>query len=201
MKRLNAVLTLSAMTALVGMSVGCGPSWVYIKQANPNPLVGQKAFAIEPVSYEGMKIGNPGAITEQEWIQKKKPEEQPKFLEDLKNSKERFNARFIEFTTSRASKSGVSVTPAAGQGGTWTLKPQVIEFEGGFNAFVMTSPAVVRLHIKVVDPQGQEVDVIELRGSADAGSFGAMVTRLGMLGEQFGNRMGEYLNTRTAAAK
>jgi hypothetical protein len=174
----------------------CGPAYTMIKTANPNPLAGQKSFAIDNVSYEGMKIGNPGTITEEEWAAKKKPEEQAKFREDLTNSKNRFNEQVIKHVTSMAGKAGVTV--AAGGQAPFTLKPQVIELEPGYNAFVSTAPAVVRLQVKVVDAQGQEVEVVEVRGARDAGSFGAMVTRLGMVGEDLGDRVGRYLADRTA---
>jgi hypothetical protein len=182
---------------LLAVAAGCGPSWVVVKQATPNPMLGQKGFSIEPVIFDGMKIGNPGKITEEEWIASKKPDEKDKFVADLTNSKERLNARFAELCAKVAGNSGLQVA-AGRQEGTFVVRPQVLELEGGFNAFMVTAPAVVRLQVHILDPQGQEVDVFEIAARADAGSFGAMVTRLGMVGERLGTQAGRYLAARAA---
>ncbi len=191
----NFVRKLVPLFAL-GVSA-CGPAWVVVKQAKPNPMVGQKTFAVEPIDFSAMKIGDPGKITEAEWVAKKKPDEVEKFKSDLQGSKDRMTENFAKALGAIAARQGVTVTAGA-QPGVWTIKPVVTELEPGFNAFVMTQPAVVRLQIHIIDPQGQEVDVAEMKATRDAGSFGAMITRLGMCGDDLGNRAARYVTSRAA---
>ncbi len=48
----------------------------------------------------------------------------------------------------------------------------------------------------IIDPQGQEVDVIEASAQADAGSYAGMADRFGLIGEHTGSATARYLQTR-----
>jgi hypothetical protein len=185
---------------LFALAWGCGGSWTVVKQANPNPLVGQKAIGVDAVSFDTMKVGNPGTITEAEWVAKKKPDEQAKFKEDLDKSKSNLNGKFLKAFGDIAQRGGVTATGGV-QAGQWSVKPVITELEPGYNAFVARAPAVVKMELHFMDPQGQEVDVILVQAQMDAGSFGDMAERLGMCGDSLGNQGARYLNSRVAAAK
>lgn len=57
---------------------------------------------------------------------------------------------------------------------------------------------VVVKQVHLIDPQGAETDVINASGTADAGSYGNMADRFGLIGEQTGSATGRYLQTRIA---
>ena len=185
--------------AMATLASCAGGSWTVVKQSNPNGLMGQKNFSVEAVNFAEMKVGS-DKITEEQWLAKKKPEEMEKFKTDLAASKQRFNDNFIANLTKVATAGGWTVVTAATPG-SYVIKPIVVELEPGFNAFVMTAPARSKLQIHYVGPDGNELDLIEVHAEADAGSYGAMADRFGLIGQQTGTQTGKYLLTRIAPPK
>ena len=189
-----------AALPIFALAFGCGPSWVLVKQATPNPLVGQKNFSVDLVNFDSMLVGRPGKITEAEWVAKKKPEDQPKFQADLAESKQRLNQQFVEqlstMAVSRGWQLATAVTP-----GTFVIKPVVVELEPGYNIFISRAPATVKIHVHIFDPAGAELDVLEVVASADAGSYGKMADRLGVTGQSMGNQAARYIDSRTQPPK
>ena len=86
---------------VLGLLAACGPSWMVVKQANPNPLVGQKAIGVDLVNFDTMRVGAPGTITEAEWVAKKKPEEQQKFQTDLAAAKTELKVNLPKISKNR----------------------------------------------------------------------------------------------------
>jgi len=52
----SIIIWFSLVAALALFVSGCGPHWTVVKQASPNPLVGQQQFALEPTSFEGLMV-------------------------------------------------------------------------------------------------------------------------------------------------
>ena len=87
-------MMLSMMTALVVAACG-GSQWTVIRQATPNPLLGQRVFVIAPVQYDGLIVANQ---PEAQWLATRTPDQQLSF----QNDKERFNENLLAQIGSRA---------------------------------------------------------------------------------------------------
>ena len=82
--------------AAVALGVGCGPAWTVVKQANPNPMSPQKSFAVEPVRFESLKVGEK---TEQQYLADKStkdPQFEAKWKGDLAAIDQMFSAEVIK---------------------------------------------------------------------------------------------------------
>jgi hypothetical protein len=54
MKRRSLIL-MSSMAAL-GLA-GCGPPWTVVRQASPNPLIGNSRFVVMPIDFSNLRVG------------------------------------------------------------------------------------------------------------------------------------------------
>ncbi len=193
---MRAVASRSLLLAAAALA-GCA-SYTVIKQAAPNPLVGQRSFALAPSSFEGMKIGD-DKIGEAELLTRQKPAERERVKGELTAAEQRFDERLVERFTTLAADGGIAVV--AGAPAAFAIRPVVVELEPGWNVFVAHTPAKATVQLHVVDAQGVELDVIETRVEADPGAYGKLADRLGLLGELAGEAAARYVRARIAAAK
>jgi hypothetical protein len=135
--------------------VGCGPSFVVLRQAAPNPFLGKPAFALEPVRYDGLTVGDK---PEQAYL----AEKDAKTQEGFQGDKVGMNEKFAERLTARP-----GAIQLGAQGG-WIIRPVIYKVEpGSFNGFV-NIPTTVRMHLQLVDSAGQVLDEVDLHGTVGA---------------------------------
>lgn len=88
-----------ASIALLALA-GCGPSWVILGQANPNPLLGQRRFAVQPIDFSGLQVGD---RDERGWL----AEKDEAFRRDWQSDKAAVNARFLAGIVEGAAERGI----------------------------------------------------------------------------------------------
>lgn len=143
----STTLLLGAMTA-----GGCGPGWTVVKQAAPSPFNAQSAFSVEPIAYEGLKVGGKN---EADYLAEKKPEQVEAWKADLG----KLNQAYADNLVKEGKGLQISVGPAAAPS-PFAVKPMVSFIEPGVYAGIVNLPAEVRMTLRVTDAQGAVVDEV-----------------------------------------
>lgn len=189
MKRIpvRAGLLLTLAFALAAAS-GCSPPWNVVKQANPNPLAGQKALVVEPLHFESMKVGKK---TEAEYLAEKDGKQQESWKADLASMTQLFTDNLAKQTK------GIQIT--AGSAGPLVIRPVVTMIEvGNFNG-VFNIPTEVMVTMQIVDDKGAVLDDINFKVVVAADLYRPSVgQRLRIAAEQAAARAASYLQARAS---
>jgi hypothetical protein len=186
-------LVVLAFTALSFLFIGCAPKWTVIRQAEPNPFLGKKEFAVLPVDYKDLKIGEK---TEQEYRDSKEAKTEGKFDGD----KEAVSEKLIAAMKAQAKDEGLRVDSAAGEvKAPFIVKPWVQFMEPGFYAYMVNRNSEMRVRVTIETADGKELDVIELTHETPA-SMGPNISAGGRWrsdADWIGDAIGEYLIMRS----
>ena len=185
-----------ALAVLAATAAGCGPSWRVLRQATPNPILGQKAFAVEVVSYEGLRVGSK---LESDWLAEKAKDKEDgqKSIQSFIQDKTDGGQEFVKALGAELLHAALSVSaPAAG---VVSVRPHVTYYEPGVYAGIFAIPTEVVLEAQFLDANGQVADEVVFRQVVPAtlynpSSGGRMRTAMSELGEQ----VAEYLVERAA---
>lgn len=162
--------------ALLGLAAltGCAPRWRVVTQATPAPFVNQRYFAVLPVDYTGLRVGD---RSEAAYLSDKDPDEQQSFFNDKVAIDEEFAKALIE----RAKEEGIEVAQASGPtSAPFLLRPYIGYLDPGYYAVVSSRPSHLMLTLRITTPDGKVLDEVQfssrthapnpgtLAGSADA---------------------------------
>lgn len=195
---LKNVLAVAVLAAFAG--AGCGPSWIVVKQANPNTLLG-KSFSIEAPSWDSVSIG--GKTSEADWIAKRKPEEQEKFKAEWATDKSESGQMFVTRLTEKLGKRGIGVAAAAG-GEAFGIKGKIDLYEPGFWSPMgwgnMNTTVVAT--IDFLDGAGAVQDTVKFTANIVPGITNpATGQRVRQAAENLADQIDAYLATRAIAPK
>ena len=181
---------LLASAAIVAVLTGCGPPWRVIKQANPNPMMGQKNFVVDNIHFENLHVGKK---TVQEYLAGKEQKTQDSFQADLLDGNKIFQGSMIE----RSGALAVSMNTAP-QPGAFFVKPTVEHYEpGNFNGFV-NIPTTVNMKVEILNDQGAALDEFTIVWNEAATLYNpASGTRFRQSVKQLGYLASRYLAERT----
>jgi len=187
----SAALLLGAATVS-----GCGPAWTVVRQAQPSPFNAQSAFAVEPIAFEGLKVGDKN---EADYLAEKKPEQVEAWRADLGKLNQAFADTLVK------EGKGLQVTAgAAAAPGPYSVKPMVSFIEPGVWAAVVNIPSEVRMTLRIVDGQGTVVDEVSTSVKyATQSIMGVPVNvsvteRLNECGKRLGESAAQYLKVRAS---
>lgn len=182
---------LGALSLGLLAGVGCGPHWVVVHQAAPNPLQGQSQFVVESVTYPNLLVGDkPEAV----WLSEKKEAARQSFegdkVETAKN--------LIEQLIARAGSRGIQVSPWAGTPGAFNLRPAITFFEpGNYNGLINTA-TTVQLSLRILSAQGQLIDEVIFRSDIPATTYNpSSGGRMHIAGKELGVQLANYLISRS----
>ncbi len=184
MNRRSLIVVFVAL-ALTALLTGCGPRWQVIAQAAPNPFRGQSRFAVLPIDYTNLTIGQK---SEAQYLAEKEPEQRASFLEDKVGINQEFARALIE----EAQSAGIVVVPATGPGSApFEIRPHISFIEPGFYAVVAAAPSEVQMSVQITLPNGQILDEIALT-SRTSGGLDVTASSGGRL-RRDGNRLGNWV--------
>lgn len=168
--------------------IACGPRWAVVAQATPNPFVNQRMFAVEPIHFEQLVVGDK---SEREYLSSKDAEQQSSWTED----KRAFATRFSEHLTETLPEvQFVAVAPVSGP---YVVRPTVTFIEPGFYVGVAAQPAEVKMTLELVSPQGEVLDTVRLRSTVTSSLTNPSTGgRLRAAGEELGEQVADYIRTR-----
>jgi hypothetical protein len=186
-------MTRRIVLLLVGISIallGCGPPWQVVRQATPNPLVGVKTFALKPIDFTGLRVGEK---TEQGYLAEKDEESRSNWVGDKKGMNEEFTKTLLE----GSNDAGIAVKP--GGEADFTVEPKVPWLEPGFYAAVVNKASEVQLTLIIRDKDGKVVDEVTMKHSTAANLTNPAVgNRLRDDAEALGEYAAEYLKSRVS---
>lgn len=190
---------LFAFAAAAALLAGCAPRWTVLREAQPNPFVGKTEFAVMPIDYSGLHVGE---LTEAEYLARKDEGQQASFDGDKRG----MIAKFEEAMRSAAADEGIHVQSAEGEvTAPFIIKPHVTFVEPGFYAVVASGASQVNMTVRIETAQGQLLDEIELIHATNSANGSSVMGislnpssggRLREDAEEIGDAMGEYLITR-----
>lgn len=159
-RALSARVLTSIVFAAAGLA-GCGPRWTVVRQASPNPMNVRSAFYVEPLSFDGMRVGEK---SESGWMAEKSADTREKWAGDKAAMNETLGDGFD-------SGRGKEIVRASAPAGAFVVRTRIDRYEPGYNAVVASSNGFVDATIDIVDPNGNVVD--ELVVHAEAGGMSA----------------------------
>lgn len=147
----SVVLVLALALSLV--LSGCGPKWVVVKQASPNPMTATSSFRVEKAVFDpNFHVGNK---TEQEWMSEKKPETKDNWDGDKVAMVEKFTDGFV----GEREKLLMAATSGAG---IFSVRARFVQYEPGFFVGVASAPAQLEADIDFLDGNGAVLDTIRV---------------------------------------
>jgi hypothetical protein len=184
---------LSSGAALAGAAlVGCGPPWQVVVEAPRNPLQGQRRFAVLPIDFAGLRVGDK---TEVEWLAARDVMQRASFDED----KAAMNDRFARSLEAAAREHGIVVVLATGPADApFLVRASVGFIEPGFFVGVAAAPSKTEMDVRIMAPDGRIFDEI-LTQHATRGTFGIEASIGGRLrrdAEGLGEIVAKYLYSR-----
>ncbi len=184
---------LAAALAVAPLALaGCGPKWVVLTQAAPNPLAGQTKFGLMPVDYTGLIVGEK---SEAEYLASKDEETRTSWVGD----KGGIDTEFGKVLMEKASGAGINVVKATGPGDApFMIRPKVEFIEPGIYTYVFNKASQVRMKIQITTPDGKVLDEIAIKHGTPASITNPAVgNRLRDDGEGLGAITAGYLKFRS----
>jgi hypothetical protein len=184
-------MLIAVLLTLAALVVGCGPPWQIVRQANPSPFVGQKKFAVLPVNFTGLRVGEKD---EAGYLAEKDEESKGKWAGD----KLGINSEFTTNLTTTAQEYGIVVVPATGPADApFVIRPAVAWLEPGYFIGISAGSSKVKMTVQITAPDGAVLDEILIEhGTGGSIQNAAVGTRLREDGENLGKILGKYLNSR-----
>jgi hypothetical protein len=176
-----------ASTALVG----CGPPWQILHAAEPNPFVNQRTFAVLPIDYIGLEVGEK---SEPEYLAEKDAETRQNWTGDKLGMNEEYAKHLIE----EANERGIRVTLATGPASApFIIRPAVRWLEPGFYVGVASGSSEVKMTVQITTPDGKVLDEIQMSHRTGASLVNSATGhRLRSDGAGLGEITAEYLEKR-----
>jgi hypothetical protein len=196
---LRALSVSLALLAVPALGSGCGPSWTVVRQAAPNPMSATSEFAIEPVRFDGLRVGDK---PEADYLAGKEDQQKEAWRNDLVQVNQHFQASLIQ------SASGLKLTqgpPAAP--GPFVIKPHVFWVEPGYYAAIASQAATVDASITITDAQGAPIDEFRVHVVSPVNLVMGVPTnpsvtdRFRECGQKLGEVVAAYLKARTRPGK
>lgn len=185
---------------LIPMLIGCGHPWKAVIQARPNPFVGRTQYAVLPVSYDNLMVGE---TPERIYLAEKDNEKRASWEAD----KASINELYTNALVAAAADAGLSVVRATGPtSAPFLIRAQILMMEPGFYAAIVNKDSEIRMVVQITDPRGAVYDEIQIhrvvtnagQGVVDAAISGTLTSggRLKQAGEDAGHVTGKYLQFR-----
>jgi hypothetical protein len=174
-------------------ATGCGAPWKIVKQADPNPLVNQRAFTMLAADYTRMLAA--GGMS-------REPRPEADFVRGLKDDEK------SDFEDNKRTFADVFASALANHSGglqfqesaDFTLKPIVTIFDGGVQAFIVTRASTVEMRLQILARDGSLVDEITVKSSTNPNlkERARSYARINNDAMQLGRLAGRYLIERTS---
>lgn len=182
---------LAAALCAAPVLAGCGPRWIVLTQATPNPLLNQNKFGLMPIDYTGLIVGEK---SEADYLASKDEETRASWAGD----KGGIDTEFGKVLTEKSAENGITVVKATGPGDApFMIRPKVEFIEGGIYTYVYNKPSEVRMKVQITTPDGKVIDEIAVKHGTPASLTNPAVgNRLRDDGEGLGAIVAGYLKVR-----
>ena len=170
--------------ALAIALAGCGPKWVVVKQASPNPMTATSSFRVEKAVFDpNFHVGNK---TEGEWLADAKPEKKDNWDGDKVAMTEKFTDGFV------AERERLVMAATSGAG-IFSVRARFVQYDPGYYAVVSSAPATLEADIDFLDGSGAVLDTIRVHSRQGGFSAGEGARRCA---QELGAISAKYLKHR-----
>ena len=184
MKTAFSSVVLVVALALSLVLSGCGPKWVVVKQASPNPMTATSSFRVEKAAFDpNFHVGNK---TEQEWLADAKAEKKDNWDGDKVAMTEKFTDGFV-------GERERLVMAATSGAGIYSVRARFVQYDPGYYAVVSSAPATLEADIDFLDGNGAVLDTIRVRSRQGGFSAGEGARRCA---QEIGAISAKYLKKR-----
>jgi hypothetical protein len=182
----RTVLSAIAVAASSTLFAGCAQEWIIHSHASPDPFRNQKEFAVMPIAFADLRVGEKNQ-SEAGYLADKSPTEAQAFYAD----EAALNVEYLRSLTEAAREIGIHIAPAASQQtAAFLIQPSVTSIDPGQGA---KWPSAVRMLVRVGTMDGKVFDTVEIRNRSSAYSPEARLRNDGL---ELGKTTVEYLKTR-----
>jgi hypothetical protein len=178
-----------ALLALASLATGCGPHWVIVAQAVPDPLLGAKAFYVEPVHFDPPIVGDK---REGEYLADKTQDQRDRWQADKAEASHKFAVTLMGLSPNLQ----FPVQPAPG---VFIVRPIVPFMEPGIYTPFFSRPTELQMRLQILTSDGVLVDEIVTRSLIGASLiYPTSGGRIRMAGDDLGKIASEYIAKRVA---
>jgi hypothetical protein len=178
-----------ALVAFAAVAMGCGPHWVVIQQAVPDPFVNQRQFFIEPLHEDRFMVGDK---PEPQYLAEKSREQQDSWQADKADMVGAYGEGLI-------AEGDTLLFPTQPGPTTFIVRAIVEIVEPGFYAVVAGHATELDLRVEILSPSGQLLDAIAVHSMIPASMTNAASgTRMRQAANDAGHTTAEYLKTRVS---
>jgi hypothetical protein len=165
----------------------CGPPWVVVAAANPNPFAAQREFVVGNVQFANLAVGD---ASESSYLSNQDKKEKATW----NTGKLKLSERYAESIAKYLPELKFAKPEEADA---YTLRSRVTFIEPGFYSTTAARPTQVNMTVEIANRDGKAVDVIEIRATTPATMSNPTVAgRLETVAETLGERTAEYLRSR-----
>ncbi|MBI5510683.1 MAG: hypothetical protein HY903_18140 [Deltaproteobacteria bacterium] len=180
-------MTRSQVVAVVGMCLlvaSCGTPGRVIQQASPSPFSPESSFAVMPITYEDLRVGDK---TDEEYAADKKDDTR------WQDDKEMVSSTFINHLLQEK-----GITWAAPDAAEFRVVPRCSFIEPGFNVGVARKATRVEVTVDIVAKDGTLLDQVWFKPAAGGGQFRGYTVRdrLGHASRVLATEVGRYIRSR-----
>jgi hypothetical protein len=177
------------LLAVSFLLLACGPPWQVVRQAVPNQLLGKTQFALKPIDFSGLRVGEK---TEQGYLAEKDEDTRSSWVGD----KRAMNDEFANKLMANARDNGIIVQidgPAD-----FIVEPKVPWLEPGFYIGIASKNSETQMTLIIRDTAGKVVEEITMKHSTNASLTNPAVgNRLRDDAEALGAYAAQYLASRS----
>ncbi len=194
-----AVLSLLSLVA-----VGCGgPNFNIVRQSTPNGLQGKRAFTVAAWNWDTLVIGtrDEDKMTLEQYVAKKKPEEQEKWRAAFAGDQAGTAARFQEVLADKCRGFAANCAAPAGADAL-QIKVRVRVYEPGFwsPAGFGNRATHLRTTVEFADAAGNTLDEVKFSWAVSPGIYTPSTgQRMRIAAEGIASHVAKYLKFRTEA--
>lgn len=159
------------LVALASLLAGCGPEWRVVVAATPNPLYLKGTFALFPIDYTGLHVGDK---TEAQYLSEKKDSTRDSWAQDKAAINEEFGGKLM----AEAGRAGLTIV-VDGRAAPFQIRPRVQHIEPGFYVGVASGASMVTMDLMITTAEGKLVDHVEIISRSGDYSTGGRLRRDG----------------------
>jgi hypothetical protein len=190
--RIVVLLCVAALTGCV-----TNPGWVILNHGEPDALLRQNYFAVEPIDFSDVRVG---VLSESVYLTRKDEKQRVSWASD----KAEVNAKFFETLTKKAAEVGIEIVSAtAPNKAPFVVHIHASRIEPGYYVGITTQPGMVSLDVTISSVNGKPCDRTGAGNGCERILFemlgpGFTVTqRLGRSGGFAGEQFAKYLRSRS----
>jgi hypothetical protein len=166
---------------------GCSPSWIVIKQTDPNPFKNVPSFGVMPLDFDGLRVGEQ---SEKDYLGTLDETRR----ENWSKGKEAMAASFFEQLKRRVV--GFLVTTDV-NGEKYRVMSRITYIDPGSQAEEAVQSTVVQMDATIINKEGEVLDEIKLKAKVSSALSAASVKgRLQDAATQLGDELASYLMDR-----